>query len=181
MRILLLAPRADGLPWAEAEVQAIDRTPGLTVTLRIGTVNHADVLNDVIAGRYDGLWFAGHATAGGLLLTDGVLQNEEIVPLIRGRFQWVFLNTCESQATARMIWRETGTAVVATILEVPDRLAFQTGALFAQALAETKDVAAAYAQSRPGGSRVYVYEAGTVKKKCRTMKPSSATWSGYSA
>lgn len=159
---------------------AVERMPGLDVTLRIGNVTHADLLADVITGQYDGFWFAGHATALGLMLSNGPLPNGEIVPLLRGRFEFSFLNTCESDTTARMIRRETGMAVVATIMEVPDRLAYQTGVLFAEVLGRTGDIAAAYEQSRPVG-RVYVYEAG-VKKKCRRVtRLSRRIWSAYCA
>lgn len=181
MRILLAAPRVPDLPWAETEVMAVERMPGLEVTLRLGNVTPADLLHDVITGEYDGFWFAGHATALGLLLSNGPLPNAEIVPLLRGRFEWAFLNTCESDTTARLIRRETGMAVVATITEVPDQLAYQTGVLFAEVLGRTGDLAAAYEQSRPM-NRVYVYEAGTVKKKCRRItRPSNAIWSAYCA
>lgn len=167
----MLAPRVEDLPWAEAEVQAIERMSGLDVTLRLGNVTHDDVLHDLLGGRYRGFWFAGHASVRGFLLTGGVLSTEEIIPMLRGRFDWVFLNTCESEEAARRIRRETGVAVVATIREIPDRLAYQTGVLFARWLADTGDVALAYDLSRPGGERMYIYEAGeTVPQQTDILK-----------
>lgn len=162
MRVLLIAPHTT-LFYANAEVQAVLRS-GLDVTPRIGDVRHVDVLTDVTAGEYDAFWFAGHSTKDGLMLSDGVLSAEELTPLIRGRFALVVLNSCESEDAARMLQKETEAAVVATVVEVPDRLAFQTGALFAQKLSETGDIPTAYNAARPGNNRTYVL-LGWGKKK----------------
>lgn len=162
MRILLLAPRTD-LFYADAEVQAVLRS-GLEVTPRIGDVRHVDVLTDVTSGEYDGFWFSGHTTSAGLMLSDGVLSSEELTPLIRGHFELVVLNSCDSQQTAQMLQNETEAAVVATIVEVPDRLAFQTGALFARELAKAGDIPTAYHAAKPGNNRTYVL-LGWGKKK----------------
>jgi hypothetical protein len=162
VRILLLAPRTDLLN-VDAEVQAVLRS-GLDVTPRIGDVRHVDVLTDVTTGEYDVFWHAGHATKDGLVLSDGVLSAEELTPLIRNRFELVVLNSCDSQQTAQMLQNETEASVVATIVEVPDQLAFQTGALFARELARTGDIPTAYQAAKPGNNRTYVL-LGWGKKK----------------
>jgi len=162
VRTLLIAPRTD-LPNVDAEVQAILRS-GLDVVPRLGDVRHVDVLTDITSGEYDAFWHAGHATKDGLLLTDGVLSASELTPLIRGRFQLVVLNSCDSQATAQMLQNETEAALVATVVEVPDRLAFQTGALFARELVKTGDIFTAYQAAKPGNNRQYVL-LGWGKKK----------------
>lgn len=162
MKTLLIAPRTD-LPNVDAEVQAILRS-GLDVTPRLGDVRHSDVLADVTSGEYDAFWHAGHTTKDGLLLTDGILSSSELTPLIRNRFELVVLNSCDSQQTAQMLQNETEAAVVATVVAVPDRLAFQTGALFARELARTGDISTAYQAAKPGNNRQYVL-LGWGKKK----------------
>ena len=162
MKTLLIAPHTD-LPNVDAEVQAVLRS-GLDVTPRLGDVRNVDVLTDVTSGEYDAFWHAGHATKDGLLLTDGILSASELTPMIRDRFELVVLNSCDSLLTAQMLQNETGAAVVATVVEVPDRLAFQTGALFAQKLAETGDIPTAYQAAKPGQNRTYVL-LGWGKKK----------------
>lgn len=162
MKTLLIAPRTD-LPNVDTEVQAIWQS-GLDIEPRIGEVRHADVLRAVTNGDYDAFWFAGHATKDGLMLTDGPLSASELTPMIRDRFELVVINSCDSQQTAQMLQNETGAAVVATVVEVPDWLAFQTGALFAQKLAETGDIPTAYNAARPGNNRQYVL-LGWGKKK----------------
>lgn len=161
--LFLLAPTVPDLPWAEAEVGAIEHMPGLDVTPRFGNVTADDVLYDMGQGRYKGFWFAGHASAKGLILTNGVLSADELAPMLRGRIDWIFLNTCESQEIAKRLRRDTGAAVVATIRELPDKVAYQTGVIFAQWMAVTGDVALAHEKSRPSGQRVYIYEAGETK------------------
>lgn len=162
MRTLLIAPRTDLLN-VDAEVQAVLRS-GLDVVPRLGNVRHVDVLTDITSGEYDAFWFSGHTTKDGLQLTDGPLSASELTPLIRGRFALVVLNSCDSQQTAQMLQNETEAAVIATIVEVPDRLAFQTGALFARELAKTGDIPTAYQAAKPGNNRTYVL-LGWGKKK----------------
>lgn len=158
MRVLLIAPRTD-LLYADAEVQSILRS-GLSVTPRLGEVNHADVLADIDTEDYDVFWFCGHATAEGLLLSDGPLTSEEFTPMILGRFALVVLNSCSSQQVAQVVQNETQATVIATVLDAPDRLSFSTGALFARELARTGNIFTAYHASRPGNNRVYVCLAG---------------------
>lgn len=162
MRTLLIAPRTDLLN-VDAEVQAVLRS-GLDVVPRLGNVRHVDVLTDITSGEYDAFWFSGHTTKDGLQLTDGPLSASELTPLIRGRFALVVLNSCDSQQTAQMLQNETEAAVIATVVEVPDRLAFQTGALFARELAKTGDILTAYQAAKPGNNRTYVL-LGWGKKK----------------
>jgi len=164
MRVYLVAPRTD-LMFVDAEVQAILRS-GLNVKPRIGNVGHDDLLTDIDSDEYDVFWFCGHTTKDGLLLSDGPVSSGELTPMIRGRFELVVLNSCDSQATAQALQNETEASVIATVVDVPDRLSFQTGALFARELAETGDIPTAYYAARPGNNRIYVFLAG-VKKKCR--------------
>lgn len=175
MRILLIAPRAADLLYSDAEVQALLRS-GLDITPRLGNVRHEDVLADIDTDEYDAFWFCGHATSDGLVLSDGVLMASELTPMVRDRFSLVVLNTCDSVSTAQMLQNETEAEIVATIIEAPDRLAFQTGVLFARELAKSGDVANAYNAARPGDNRTYVYLA-KVKKKWltnETMDPPMA-------
>lgn len=163
MRVLLIAPQVANLLYLSAEIQAIWQS-GLHIEPFTDEVRHADVLRAVTTGEYDVFWFSGHTTKDGLMLTDGALSASELTPLIRGRFELVVLNSCDSQATAQMLQNETEAAVVATVVDVPDRLAFQTGALFARELARSGDIPTAYHAAKPGQNRTYVL-LGWGKKK----------------
>lgn len=163
MKALLIAPQVPDLLYLSAEIQAVWQS-GLDIEPLIGEVRHADLLRAVTSGEYDVFWFSGHTTKDGLLSTDGALSAEELTPLIRGRFELVVLNSCDSQQTAQLLQNETEAAVVATVVEIPDRLAFQTGALFARELAKTGDIPTAYHAAKPGNNRTYVL-LGWGKKK----------------
>lgn len=163
MKALLIAPQVPDLLYLSAEIQAVWQS-GLDIEPLIGEVRHADLLRAVTSGEYDVFWFSGHTTKEGLMLTDGALSASELTPLIRGRFALVVLNSCDSQQTAQLLQNETEAAVVATVVEIPDRLAFQTGALFARELAKTGDIPTAYHAAKPGQNRTYVL-LGWGKKK----------------
>lgn len=168
MKVLLIAPRTANLLYSDAEVQGLVRS-GLDITPRIGIVRHEDVLTDIDSDEYDVFWFCGHTTQEGMVLSDGVLSASELTPMIRNRFGLVVLNTCDSVSTAQMLQNETEAEIIATIIEAPDRLAYQTGTLFARELARSGDVANAYFAAKPGHNRTYVYLA-KVKKKWLVKK-----------
>lgn len=158
MKVLLVAPRTN-LEYADSEVQEILRS-GLNVTPLLGTVNYRGLVRELSAPFYDVLWLCTHGGEEGILLSDGIVAPSLLAPLIRGRFRLVVLNSCVSIDTAQMLQNETESDVVATVVDVPDREAFQTGALFARQLAEHGDVGRAYRLAKPGGNRTYVWLAG---------------------
>lgn len=164
MRVLLVAPRTD-LLLADEEVQDVLRS-GLEVTPLIGSVTSTELLREIKGGSYDVLWLATHgdkkvnvfgAVEHGIVLSDGFMQAGELVAQVRGRFSLVFLNTCTSFHIAQQIQEEANVSVVGTILDVPDRQAYQTGSLFASWLASGLTPSQAFRRSKPGGMRVYMY------------------------
>lgn len=154
MKVLLVAPRT-GLLYADDEVQRVLRS-GLDVTPVLGTVTQTVMLDEVTVEGYDVLWLCTHGTSDGVLLSDGLLSSATLAQMVRSRFSLVVLNTCDSIQTAQLIQNETNAEIVATIIEVPDREAFQTGVLFARALSQTQDIAAAYNIARPVANRSYI-------------------------
>lgn len=160
-KVLLVAPRTNLLS-VDAEVQAILRS-GLQVTPLIGTVEHDDLVSEM-QGNYDVLWLCTHGNSEGIMLSDGILPASLLTSLARDSFDLIVLNTCNSIATAQMLQNETNAEVIATIIETPDREAFQTGALFARALANLGDTEAAYQRAKPGSNRTYVRLAGKKKE-----------------
>jgi hypothetical protein len=161
---LLVAPRTD-LKLVDEETQDILRS-GLDVTPLVGEVTSRELLREIRAGAYDVLWLATHgekqanvlgATKYGILLSDGYLDSSELVAQVRGKFSLVYLNTCTSFKIAQAIQEEANVTVVGTLLDVPDKLAYATGSLFAAALGEGLSPVDAYKRSRPGGERVYLF------------------------
>lgn len=162
MNVLLAAPRTD-LLLADEEVQDVLGS-GLQVATLLGAVTQTELLRKIITGDYDLLWLATHGTAEGIWLSDGILSASLLASLVRGRFDTVFLNTCDSRDTAQMLQNETEASIIATIRSVPDKEAYQTGVLFAHWLKITGDVGIAYHNSKPGNNQTYIYLAGSKKK-----------------
>lgn len=164
MRVLLVAPRTN-LKLADEEAQDILRS-GLSVTPLIGEVTSRELLREIKANDYDVLWLATHgesrqnilgAVEYGIQLSDGFLPSSELVAQVRDRFELVYLNTCTSYKIAQQIQEDANVTVVGTLVDVEDRLAYQTGALFAAALADGLTPVQAYKRSKPGGERIYMY------------------------
>lgn len=170
-RILLVAP-STGIVKVESEIQGILKS-GLEVDPLIGYVNQRDLLNAVrsIKGTYEGFWFASHASEEGLQLSDGFLPSSLLVPILRGKFIWAFINSCSTLQTANLLQNELGITVICTLGPLLDTTAFQTGVLFAQHLVETGNTWEAYQQSKPGGNKDYLYLGTDSAKKNKTSEP----------
>lgn len=161
--VFLVAPDTD-LALAKEEVQSILRS-GLAVTPLIGEVTHTELVRETIAlPPTDVTWYCTHGNEEGILLSDGIMSTSLLVPLIRDRFRIVVLNTCSSIQVAQALQNETGAIIIATIADVPDREAFQTGSLLASSLAIYGDINRAYQAAKPGSNRTYVL-LGNGKKK----------------
>lgn len=165
MRVLLVAPTQKDLPLVQAEIQDVLRS-GLDVTPLIGDVSASDLIREIRDDDYDVLWLATHGvkdtTVTGLVrysirLTDGDMSSDELVANVRGKFKLVYLNTCTSFKIAQQIQEEANVTVVGTLVDIQDKLAYQTGSLFASALADGLTPAQAYKRSKPGGERIYMY------------------------
>lgn len=155
MKVLLVAPRTNLLS-VDSEIQDVIRS-GLSVTPLLGTVNSTDLLREIRIGDYDVLWLATHGDNDGILLSDGPFSASELVPQVRDRFSLVVLNTCNSLLTAQLLQEEANISVICTLINVPDRQAYQTGSRLASALAESDNIASAYRASRPGQNRSYLF------------------------
>ena len=167
--VLLVAPDT-GLEFGQEEVQDILRS-GLNVTPLLGDVTQVELTREIARGRYDALWLVTHGSTDGVQLGSrhiavtqinappipDLLDISALTALVRGRFRLVVLNSCSSLAAAQMLQNEAAVDVICTIVDAPDQDAYRTGALFAHRLAETGDPRRAYAQSRPGGNRLYIY------------------------
>lgn len=161
-RVLLVAP-ANSLQFGPAEVADIANAwRGRDLTVLQGAVTIRELVRQVreIPPGDDGgraLMLLTHSNSSGIELSDGVLVNESLTALCRHRFHLIVLNSCSTQAAAQQIQNETGAAVVCTVLDVPDQLAYVTGGEFAQELARSGDPGSAYAKAHPGGNRTYLY------------------------
>lgn len=157
IKVLLIVPKSN-LPLADAETQDVQRS-GLLVTPVLSPIGQVTFTREILASNHDGLWLAGHMDKDGNFMLDNneIMSPSALTSMVRGRFQWVFLNTCQSIFAAQSLQNETEADIICTIIDVPDVDAYHTGALFANWLVRLGDTRAAYEQSKPGGNRVYVY------------------------
>lgn len=146
--VLLVAPDA-----ALADVEAEARGLGdalRPVALRNG-VTVRDVTDRIASRSWDVIWFACHGSASGIELTDGPLDTATLVPLVRASgAKLIVLNTCASDMIGIYLWAQTGAAVICTITDVPDKAAYVTGRLLADALGRGMEIDEAFNRSRPG-------------------------------
>lgn len=160
MRVLLVAPRgtASGvLASVDAEVSDIVNS-GLDVDLMNGDVSAASVLRRVRENDYDCLWLATHGNGAYIELSgDEKLLAEELVPLVRGRFSLVVLNTCNSLRIAKLIQLQANVGVICTLVAINDGTAYKFGSLLSSALVEQPTVADAYLATVLGNDESYLY------------------------
>lgn len=160
MRVLLVAPRgaASGqLPSVDAEVQDI-LSSGLAVTPLLGDVSAASVLREIRDGDYDVLWLATHGNGSYVELTGNErITAEELVPLVRGRFSLVVLNSCNSLRIAKLIQLQANVGVICTLISINDGTAYKFGSLLSSALVEQPTIADAYLASVLGNDESYLY------------------------
>lgn len=154
----MVAPKTD-LLYAQEEVSAV--VNALRARMVDGNVTADILLNRLHERRWDIVWFATHGTEEGIVLSDGVASPEILVPLIRtSKANLVVFNTCESVETAFAIHNELLTDFVATIREVPDKLAYLTGKTFALHLSTGMSAHKAWLQCKPGRNNTYLFIPG---------------------
>lgn len=160
VQVLLVAPHMSDLEGAAQEIYAIERTPGLIVERLPPDARRRELVQALRSDVYFAvLWFATHGTPAGIWLNqDDLLPSDDLIALVRGSgIRGVMLNSCESAELAEALHDATGVDVICTVAVVADLSAFQTGALFAQALGETGDFRAAFEAARPGGAPTFRY------------------------
>lgn len=160
IKAFLVAPRSD-LPLVDAEAQDILRS-GLVITPIFSPVTQLVLTRELRSGDQEGIFIAGHMDdKGNIPLDKGeLLSMSALTALVRGRFKWVFLNSCGSVIAAQALQNETRADIICTIIDVEDADAYRTGSLFATWLAKLGDPRDAYDQSKPGQNRIYLYVSG---------------------
>ena len=160
LKTLLIAPSSN-LEHANDEIQRVINS--LRPEVLLGDVAATDVLDRIQADAFDIVWFLGHSGPEGLQLSNGVLSASHLVQILRQcPPRLVVLNSCSSFAVANQLHDALNCAVICTVIDVADLDAYITGSALANALAQGKDIAAAYNNSRPPLNRTYVLLNGTL-------------------
>ncbi|PYJ11244.1 MAG: hypothetical protein DMF06_03270 [Verrucomicrobia bacterium] len=160
MRVFIVAPKSN-LGHVPDEVQDILNSGLQIVGSMLGNVTYTEFLREIRRTKADVLWLAMHGGAEGWKFNSGLVDGPALAALIRGRFSYVYLNTCQSLIQAQVLQNEGQVDVVCTVRDLDDLSAYSTGSLMAAALAESDDFRQAYERSKPGNNTNYIYLAGS--------------------
>jgi hypothetical protein len=154
-RVVVIAPDSN-LKFAGDEVQQVINLLGAKL-LTAGDATLRGMIS-ILREGFDIIWFATHGDELGVYLNDGIVNISELTTLIRSSgAQLTVFNTCASRPVALTIHDEVGTEFICTIKPVPDRMAYITGTIFAQKLADGFDFFEAYEEAKPGQNSTYTY------------------------
>jgi hypothetical protein len=155
LKTLVVAPTTN-LEYAPDEVMSVVNLLG--ARLLQGKRATMPGLVDMLASGWDVVWFSTHGDAQGIWLSDGPANASELTTLIRATgAHLAVLNTCSSYEVARSIYKEVRCDFVCTVTELPDRMAFVTGTVFAQKIAEGFGAYDAYELAKPGDNTTYEF------------------------
>jgi hypothetical protein len=161
MKVLLVAPPSS-LPYVDMEIQRVVTLLSPTLLLGEGATIESFVettQND----DFDLIWFAGHGTQDGIIMSDGILGGDELTRAVRRSLPAVFINTCASMLTAISLHSRLGIRVIGTITDIDDEDAYRTGYLFAQSLAAGNSISAAYKDAKPEGDAQFIHFNGNME------------------
>lgn len=150
MNILIVAPSTD------SATEAQDLALILGAVLVNGYVTRKRVIDAIAARRIDVLWFVAHGDQRGVNLSNEHMSTADLTAVVRASGAGlVVLNTCSSEDVAYRLHYELDVSVIATVANVDEPSAYQTGVLFARHLATGASVADAFAQAKPGSGAMY--------------------------
>lgn len=157
-KVAIIAPKTDLIYVPEEVLQVVTALAVPTENVLREHVSQLDVMTILRRQRWSVIWWLSHADETGILLSDGVLTNEILVPMLRypGADRHV-INTCKSITLANLIHEETRATVIATRINVPDQQAFVTSTTMAFHLRGGKNFREAYELAKPPGNREYHY------------------------
>jgi hypothetical protein len=151
--VLLVAPDL-GLVHAADEVRAISLS--MDCTPLTGTVTRKDLIDALPAKDWDIVWFATHGSVDGIMLSDGTIVASDLAAVVKNTpAELVVLNTCESRLIGLDLHYELGVDVIATVADINDPTAYQTGVLLARNLASGMSNLDSFERSKPAGARNY--------------------------
>lgn len=152
---LFIAPATD-LYYAPKEAEAVVNL--LHANLLNGRVEIGDLIERVRQVQPALLIISTHGNQDGILLSDGVIGADLLKPILSTTpVECVYLNTCESLATAMKIHNELPTAFVSTIAPLPDKTAYVTMEAFAYHLNEGRNYIEAWLRSKTAGNTNFLF------------------------
>lgn len=152
MSVLIFAPQQPDLPALSNEVAALVRCFHRPILVH-GPATEAD-LRRALTPDIEGFWFAGHAGADGIRLSNGAALSPQALTqyLSAADVQWSFFNSCESDQFVQQIQANYPHDIFASITDISDETAGRTAALMAMNYSHTGDILRAFQVASPAGS-----------------------------
>lgn len=168
-KILVIAPdevEGETLPKVSLEIAAIERFHDAKV-LR-GTVRDQDIAEAVANDNFEIIWYPGHSTHEGILLSDGVLPIAGLVQYVRAdETALCVLNSCDSEEIGIAIASQSGADVICTVDDVDNKDAIRLGQLLAGELAYCETYREAYEMIATPGGKYRYYDSGGIYRSYR--------------
>lgn len=131
---VLLALTDSSLDYARSERSDWLALRAVEVTEVAAPVTIVSLSRAIRQANGGGLVIIGHGGPDGIPLPDGkaeILDYATLAPLVRGRFEWLYLATCDSQLLADKLAVACGVLVLCTVTDVQDKTAYVVGSSFA--------------------------------------------------
>lgn len=151
MSVLIFAPAQPGLSKMNSEIAALTRC------FHRPLLAHDEIeLQRAIAESgedIEGFWFAGHASAAGLVMEKGVMTPAILAQyLSTANVEWSFLNSCESAKVVGALQAYYPHDVFASITEIDDTDAWRVASLVALNFSSVGDIYRAVRLAAPTGT-----------------------------
>lgn len=151
MSILIVAPRQPNLPTLDNEVSALVRAFHRPLLVQ-GVVTEVE-LRQALTPDIEALWFAGHASEEGIMLSGGVLPPAALAQYLSSAgVEWSFFNSCESAGFVNTLQAAYPHACFAAITTITDVTAWRTASLVAMNYSDSGNIEQAFRVASPSGS-----------------------------
>lgn len=145
MHILFIAPASK----LDTATELTSLASGNLLDTVTGAVDRAGLERALKAAQYDALHFAGHGGKGVLQLTDGLLDEADLVTMcqVQKRLKFIVVNACNSLALAATLHNALHVPVIAHDDEIGDAAAKRFVETYYRAYKQTNSIGEAYSRA----------------------------------
>lgn len=157
MHILFIAPASK----LDTATELTSLASGNLLDTVTGAVDRAGLERALKAAQYDALHFAGHGGKGVLQLTDGLLDEADLVTMcqVQKRLLFIVVNACDSLALAAALHNSLHVPVIAHDDEIGDAAAKRFVETYYRAYRQTGEIGEAFRRAMRTIERLFGDEA----------------------
>lgn len=159
MHILFIAPASN----LDTATELTSLTRGNLLETVTGAVDRAGLDRALRGAQYDVLHFAGHGGKGVLELTDGLLDEADLVTMcqVQKRLLFIVVNACDSLALAAALHNTLHVPVIAHDDEIGDAAAKRFVETYYRAYQQTNDIGESFKRAMRTIERLFKDESNT--------------------